>query len=68
MPGGSVSAEIKIDSVFPPIPVRHFDYCAYREGEDFADRDHDKAHGVAIGWGRTSSEAVADLLEQEGMG
>ena len=40
--------------VYPPIPVRVFDWCAHYEGEE--------EDGV-YGWGRTEAEAVADLIE-----
>ena len=40
---------------YPPIPIRDFDWCAYREG--------DEEEGPR-GYGRTEAEAVADLIEQ----
>lgn len=39
-----------------PIPVRRFDYCAQREGDDGED---------LCGWGSTEAEAIADLLDRE---
>lgn len=45
-------------NVFPPIPIRDFDWCAYFDGEE---------DGGHYGYGRTEAEAVSDLhrLEQE---
>ena len=41
---------------FPPIPIRTFDWCAYRDG------DEESGH---YGWGRTKAEAIEDLLRLE---
>jgi hypothetical protein len=43
--------------VYPPIPVREFDWCAYRS-------ETSDEHGP-FGWGATKEEAIADLLEIE---
>jgi len=43
--------------VYPPIPDRHWDWCAYREGNE------ENTH--AYGWGNTEDEAVADMLRLE---
>ena len=40
--------------IFPPIPIRQFDWCAYRDPER-----------RPYGYGATEAEAIADLLEQE---
>jgi hypothetical protein len=48
---------IVTDHVFPPVPSRSFDWCAYYEGEE------EKQN---YGWGRTEEEAVADLLADTG--
>jgi hypothetical protein len=47
---------IKTSYVFPPIPIRSHDWCAYddRLGADVG----------PYGWGATEDEAIADLLEQ----
>jgi hypothetical protein len=37
---------------FPPIPIRRFDWMAYREGNE---------EGGPRGWGATEAEAIADL-------
>lgn len=39
--------------VFPPIPYRHMDWCAFYEGQEEAGN---------YGWGRTESEAINDLI------
>ena len=38
----------------PPIPIRNYDWCAYRDPEKFT------------GYGKTELEAIKDLLENEG--
>lgn len=50
-----MSARIVTTHVFPPIPMRQFDWCAH--DEDYEDR------GI-VGWGRTEAEAIADYLTQ----
>lgn len=40
--------------VYPPIPIRQFDWCCYIDGEEEAGN---------YGWGRTEEEAVKDFLE-----
>jgi len=53
-----VSRKIAFQSNYgpKPIPVRRFDYCAQREGDDGED---------LCGWGSTEAEAIADLLDRE---
>lgn len=41
-------------NIFPPIPDRQFDWCAYRDGEE--ERGH-------YGYGPTEHTAIADLIE-----
>ena len=41
--------------VYPPIPIRSFDWAAMEEGYDL---------GSKVGRGETQEEAVLDLLEQ----
>ena len=43
---------IRIAHIFPPIPDRSFDYCAY-----IGDGDE----GTLQGWGATPKEAIEDL-------
>lgn len=43
--------------VYPPIPMRYFDWCAYRDGYE--------EPGNPCGWGSTEQIAIDDLLEQE---
>jgi hypothetical protein len=40
----------------PPIPIRSFDWCAYRNGREEEGR---------YGWGATEEAAIADLLDNE---
>jgi len=53
MPGRLIT-----NHIYPPIPVRDFDWCAYRDGEE------ESGH---CGWGKTQAEAIEDLrrLDQE---
>jgi hypothetical protein len=47
--------KIVTSNVYPPIPIREFDWCAYLDGEEEAG---------PYGWGRSEAEAIADLKEQ----
>lgn len=51
-----IGLRIKTEHVYPPIPIRSFDWCAWVDGEDEETRIQ--------GWGSTESEAIADLEEQ----
>jgi hypothetical protein len=51
-----VNAEIITNYVHPPIPVRCFDWEAYRKGYDAGD---------PVGRGETRLDAIADLIRQE---
>jgi hypothetical protein len=53
--------KIRVDCVFPPIPIRTHDFCAY--DEDRYDGAPD-AGPQNVGWGRTKDEALSDLCEQ----
>lgn len=46
--------KIITSNVYPPIPIRNFDWCAFFDG--------DEESGLC-GWGKTREEAVTDLLE-----
>ena len=48
--------EILVEYVNPPIPDRRFDYCATWD---------DYEPGDAQGWGRTESEAISNLTEED---
>ena len=48
--------------VFPPIPYRGNDWCAYSDDYDGAP----DAGPQVVGWGATEAEAVADLKEKIG--
>ena len=45
---------IQTHCIYPPIPIRQFDWCAYRDPER-----------RPYGYGATEAEAIADLLQQE---
>lgn len=47
--------KIITEHVFPPIPRRDNDWCAYLDGYEPGNR---------VGWGRTEAEAIKDLEEQ----
>lgn len=49
--------KIVTENVFPPIPIRSFDWCAH----------YDDPEGPK-GWGRTEAEAIADLTENNERG
>lgn len=42
--------------VNPPIPIRSYDWCAFRDGEE---------ENGGYGYGKTEQEAIDDLLENE---
>jgi len=48
--------KIITEHVFPPIPIRSFDWQAVRDGWDLGD---------PIGEGETEQEAINDLMEKE---
>lgn len=52
-----MSKPIKTAHVYPPIPIRTHDWCAYYD-------DTYPEDGLC-GWGKTESEAILDLMEQE---
>ena len=41
---------------YPPIPIRDYDWAAYRDNYD---------EGDLIGYGKTEQEAIQDLISQE---
>lgn len=47
---------IKTEHVYPPVPWRHDDWAAYRDGYE---------PGALVGTGATEAAAIADLLERE---
>lgn len=51
-----VNPVIVTSFVHPPIPLRSYDWCAYRDGEE---------EKGSAGWGRTEAEAIGDLLLRE---
>jgi len=47
---------IKVEYTHPPIPIREFDWCAYRDGYE---------PGNLMGHGKTKEAAIANLIAQE---
>jgi hypothetical protein len=47
-------AQISTEYVYPPIPIRNFDWRAW-----FTDNDEEGP----VGWGATQEQAIADLQE-----
>lgn len=45
--------KIITDCIYPPIPIRTMDWCAYYDGQE------ELGH---YGYGRTEAEAIADLV------
>jgi len=50
--------DIVVTCVFPPIPVREFDWCATWSNDEPDDDGH-----MLQGYGRTPLAAIVDLLE-----
>lgn len=53
--------KIRVDMIFPPIPVRDYDWVAINE--DTYDGAPDSGTRHQIGYGRTRDAAVEDLME-----
>jgi hypothetical protein len=49
--------KIKTEHVYPPIPIRSFDWSAI-------DDDTYDGPGSRMGWGATEQEAIKDLMDQ----
>jgi len=49
-----MAEKIITDFVYPPIPIRNFDWIAYRDGDD-----EEGPHG----YGATEEAAIAELME-----
>lgn len=45
--------KVRTENVYPPIPLRQFDWCAWLDGDEEAG---------PRGWGRTEQEAIAELM------
>lgn len=52
-----MTKKIVTTHVYPPIPMRSFDWCAFFEDEE---GDEDGMRG----WGKTQESAIANLMEQ----
>lgn len=50
--------KVRTDFIYPPIPIRDFDWCAV----DDETYDGDGSH--PIGYGRTETAAIADLMNE----
>lgn len=50
-----MTIEITTSNVYPPIPIREFDWCAYFDGEEETGR---------YGWGVTEASAIKDLRQR----
>jgi len=53
----SAPRKIVTHHIFPPIPIRTHDWCAYYEGEE---------ERGGYGYGRTEAEAIHDFLDNHG--
>ena len=53
--------KIRTEHIFPPIPIRQFDWCAY--DDDTYDGAPDAGPQI-VGHGATEKEAVEDFMEQ----
>lgn len=49
--------------VYPPIPLRLFDWCAHYD--NYEPPDSDGVGSRLIGWGKTEEEAILDLERAE---
>ena len=54
--------KIITEHVFPPIPIRQFDWAAY--DENYEPPDSDGVGGGIDGYGRTEAEAIADYKQK----
>ena len=52
--------KIRTTYVYPPIPIREFDWSAI--DEDTYDGAEDSGNRGQVGYGRTEQEAIADLM------
>ena len=50
--------KILVHHIYPPIPIRSFDYQATYEGDEPDDDGH-----MAVGHGATADDAIAELTE-----
>ncbi len=53
-----MTREIKTTCVYPPIPIRQYDWCAYYEDEG--------EEAGRYGWGETEADAILDLRDNYG--
>ncbi len=50
--------KVIISEVYPPIPIRQFDWCAMFDDDEPDDEGH-----MLCGYGRTRADALSDLLD-----
>jgi len=50
--------KVIISFVYPPIPLRQFDWCAYFDNDEPDDDGH-----MLCGYGKTERDALMDLLD-----
>lgn len=55
--GAIFMSKIETHFIYPPIPLRQFDWCAYYDGTE-----PDDDGNMEAGYGKTEKEAIADLL------
>lgn len=53
MSAPAADRKVVTSHVFPPIPLRQFDWCAYFDGDEEGPQ----------GWGGTEDAAIVDLLQ-----
>jgi hypothetical protein len=55
--GAKFMPAIEVHFIYPPIPLRQFDWCAYYEGTE-----PDDDGNFAAGYGKTRKQAIDELL------
>lgn len=50
--------KVNVSFIYPPIPLRQFDWCAYFDNDEPNDEGQ-----MMMGYGRTEIEAIDDLLQ-----
>jgi len=53
-----MNEKIITENVFPPIPTRQFDWCAWFDGHE---------ESGPYGWGVSKDKAIAELLQTQGL-
>lgn len=55
-----IDREIVVSFVYPPIPIRDFDYFAHFDGDEPSD-----SGSMIHGYGKTPLDAIRELLDRE---